>query len=68
VSETNGGYRVIGITLMGDLHAWYFPTLEDADNFAKSLAANTGREVTVCTALGMWAPRESPVLWRPAPE
>lgn len=49
------GYRVIGNnTSDGALHSWYFPTLEEANNFAESLCQSTGQEVDVCKYLGSW--------------
>ena len=56
------GYRVIGPnTCDGQLHSWFMPSREMADNFAKQLARDTGAEVDVCKYVGSWRIVPNPV-------
>jgi hypothetical protein len=49
------GFRVVGHnTSDGDLHSWFFPSLELANAFAQQLCQDTGKEVDVCKYLGSW--------------
>lgn len=70
------GYRVVGPnTADGALSMWYFPTLKDANQFAKQLAEESPRpfgvsnrlgidhsgSVSVLKFIGRWRPRIQPV-------
>ena len=60
--KIRSGYRVIGHnTADGRLSDWYFPTLEDANNFAKQLAQETGKEADVTKYLGSWRRAKPPI-------
>jgi len=51
--KIRSGYRVYGPnTSNGDYECWYFPTLEDANAFAKQLCEDTEEEVDVLQYLG----------------
>lgn len=53
--KTRKGYRVIGNnTSDGALSSWYFPSLKQANMFAKQLCEETGREVDICKYMGSW--------------
>lgn len=60
--KIRAGYRVVGHnTADGQLHSWYFQDIESANNFAKRLCRDTGREVDVHKFLGSWRIAEPPV-------
>jgi len=55
------GFRVVGHNTADErLSCWYFPTLEAANIFAKSLCEDTKKEVDVCKYIGSWRPAQPP--------
>ena len=42
-SEPRGGYKVVGVTLFGEIEVARYPTLEQAEWRAKELAAEAER-------------------------
>ena len=67
-AKVRSGFRVFGPTLTGETHLWYFPTLNDANAFAKQLCEAVRDEVVVMKYLGSWEPSAPPVEFIKAKE
>ena len=67
-TKIRSGYRVVGFSTGGFLNVWYYPTLDNANSFAKFLAEETGREVDVMKYIGSWKRQDVPVDFIPAEE
>ena len=66
--KIRSGYRVVGESSLGHVEYWCFPTQEDADNFAKYLCEQTGKEVDVLKYTGSWRRSRPPVEFVPSTE
>ncbi len=58
--KIRSGFRVFGHTSTGEFHGWYFPTLEEANSFAKLMAADLGFEYDVLKYVGTWKRTAAP--------
>lgn len=65
--KIRSGFRVISNNMSdGHLHCWYFPTLDEANNFAKGLSEESGREADVLKYLGSWRRAQPPIEFVPS--